>query len=70
MEGYTMKYIENTTLNCKIYTSQRKELNRIKSEIELDYNMKIPLSELVRRALEVGIPAVNKDRTFVIELIG
>jgi len=65
-----MKYIENTTLNCKIYTSQRKELNRIKSEIELDYNMKIPLSELVRRALEVGIPAVNKDRTFVIELIG
>jgi hypothetical protein len=65
-----MKYIECTTLNCKIYISQRKELNRIKSEIESDYNMKIPLSELVRRALEVGIPAVNKDRTFVIELIG
>lgn len=65
-----MKYIECTTLNCKIYISQRKELNRIKSEIESDYNMKIPLSELVRRALEVGIPAVNKDRTFAIELIG
>ena len=59
-----------TTLNCKIYTSQREELNRIKLEIESDYNMKIPLSELVRRALEVGIPAVSKDRTFALELIG
>ena len=65
-----MRYIECATLNCQIYASQRKELNRIKSEIETDYDMKIPLSELVRRALEVGIPTINKNRNFVIELIG
>ena len=65
-----MKYIECSTLNCQIYASQREELNIIKSEIERDYNIKIPLSELVRRALAVGIPAVNKDRTFALELIG
>jgi len=65
-----MKYIECTTLNCQIYASQREKLNRIKSEIERDYKIKIPLSELVRRALEVGIPAINKNRNFVIELIG
>ena len=65
-----MRYIETATLNCQVYASQREELNRIKSEIESDYNIKIPFSELVRRALEVGIPAVDKDRTFAIELIG
>lgn len=65
-----MRYIKCETLNCQIYASQREELNRIKSEIESEYNIKIPLSELVRRALEMGIPAINNDRTFVIELIG
>ncbi|WP_048190705.1 hypothetical protein [Methanobacterium sp. SMA-27] len=65
-----MRYIETTTLNCQVYASQRQELNKIKSEIESDYNIKIPLSELVRRALEFGIPVIDKDRTFAIELIG
>lgn len=65
-----MRYIETKTLNCQIYALQREELDRIKSEIESEYNIKIPLSELVRRALDVGIPAVDADRTFAIELIG
>lgn len=65
-----MRYIETKTLNCQIYAVQRRELDRIKSEIESEYNIKIPLSELVRRALDVGIPAVDSDRSFVIELIG
>lgn len=65
-----MRYIETKTLNCQIYAVQREELDRIKSEIESEYNIKIPLSELVRRALDVGIPAVDSDRSFVIELIG
>ena len=64
-----MRYIECETLNCQIYASQREKLNRIKLEIESEYNIKIPLSELVRRALEVGIPSIDNDRTFVIELI-
>jgi len=65
-----MRYIETKTLNCQIYAVQRRELDRIKSEIESEYNIKIPLSELVRRALDVGIPAVDSDRSFAIELIG
>ena len=46
-----MRYIECATLNCQIYASQREKLNKIKSEIESENNTKIPLSELVRRAL-------------------
>jgi len=65
-----MRYIECTTLNCQIYASQRAELNRIKFEIESEFNIKISLSELVRQALEVGIPVINKDRTFAIDLMG
>jgi hypothetical protein len=65
-----MRYIETKTLNVQIYASQRKKLDVIKSEIEDEYNIKIPLSEVVRQALEVGIPAIDKDRSFAIELIG
>jgi hypothetical protein len=42
-----MRYIECTTLNCQIYASQREELNKIKLEIESEYNMKIPLSSSI-----------------------
>lgn len=65
-----MRYIETKTLNCQIYAVQREELDRIKSEIESEYNIKIPLSELVRRALDVGIPAIEEDHSFALELIG
>ena len=65
-----MRYIETKTLNVQIYASQRKKLDVIKSEIENEYNIKIQLSEVVRQALEVGIPAIDKDRSFAIELIG
>lgn len=65
-----MRYIETKTLNCQIYAVQREELDRIKSEIESEYNIKIPLSELVRRALDVGISAIEEDHSFAIELIG
>jgi hypothetical protein len=37
-----MRYIETKTLNCQIYAVQRRELDRIKSEIESEYNIKIP----------------------------
>jgi CYTH domain-containing protein len=66
-----MRYIVDTsTLNVQIYASQRDHLDRIKREIEDEYNVKIPLSELVRRALEYGIPVVDADHSFAIELIG
>jgi len=45
-------------------------LERLKAQIEQDYDIKIPISELVRRALDVGLPAVAADTSFVIELIG
>lgn len=65
-----MRYIETSTLNCQIYPGQRRELERLKAQIEQDYDIKIPISELVRRALDVGLPAVAADTSFVIELIG
>lgn len=65
-----MRYIETSTLNCQIYPGQRRQLERLKSQIEKDYDIKIPISELVRRALDVGIPAIEEDHSFAIELIG
>ena len=65
-----MRYIETSTLNCQIYPGQRRELERLKAQIEQDYDIKIPISELVRRALDVGIPAIEEDHSFAIELIG
>ena len=70
MEAVSMKYLNTTTLNCQIYTVQRDKLDELKETIEKEYNIKIPLSELVRRALDVGIPAIAEDHTFAIELIG
>ena len=35
-----------------------------------EYNIKIPLSELVREALTHGLPLVMKDKGFILELIG
>ena len=65
-----MRYMNTTTLNCQIYAVQRDKLQDLKNEIENEYNIKIPLSELVRRALDVGIPAIAEDHTFAIELKG
>ena len=65
-----MRYIETSTLNCQIYPGQRRQLERLKAQIESEYNIKIPISELVRRALDVGIPAIEEDHSFAIELIG
>lgn len=65
-----MRYLDTTALNCQIYTSQRKKMDDLKREIEAEYNIKLPLSELVRQALDVGIPAIEKDRSFAIYLVG
>lgn len=64
-----MRYLSTTPLNCQIYSVQRERLEQIKKEVENEYNIKIPLSEIVRRALDVGIPAISADHTFAIELI-
>ncbi len=63
-------HLNTTTLNCQIYAIQREKLDKLKSEIESEYNIKIPLSELVRRALDVGIPAIEEDHSFAVELMG
>lgn len=65
-----MRYLDTTTLNCQIYTAQRQKLDELKKEIEAEYNIKLPLSELVRQALDIGIPAIQKDRSFAIYLMG
>lgn len=60
-----MKYIETEPLHVHIIPKQRQELDRIKKEILQDYNIKIPISELARQVLKVGIPIVDKNRGFL-----
>jgi len=60
-----MKYIITKPLNTHIRTEQKDALKRIQSEIFLEYKIKFPISELVRLALEQGIPKIDEDRLFV-----
>lgn len=64
-----MRYIHTEPLNAYIFTQQKESLIRIQTEIMEKYKIKIPLSELVRQALEQGIPAVDKNRAFIQDLI-
>lgn len=63
-----MIYIKTEPLNAYIFPQQKETLKRIQSEIFEKYKVKIPISELVRQALEHGIPAVDKDQMFFMNL--
>lgn len=65
-----MKYIETVPLTVHLYPKQREALEGLQNEIKKEYNIKIPLSELVREALTHGLPLVMKDKGFILELIG
>lgn len=65
-----MKYIETTPLTVHLYPKQRKALERLQDEIKKEYNLKIPLSAIVREALIHGLPLVLKDKDFILEMIG
>lgn len=65
-----MKYIETVPLTVHLYPRQREALEGLQNEIQKEYNIKMPLSELVREALNHGLPLVMEDRDFILELIG
>jgi hypothetical protein len=65
-----MKYIETVPLTVHLYTKQRGALEKLQNEIQREYNIKIPLSELIRVALNYGLPQVMKDKDFILERIG
>lgn len=65
-----MKYIETVPLMVHIYPKQRKTLEKLQAEIKEEYNIKIPLSELVREALARGLPHLLDNEDFILERIG
>jgi hypothetical protein len=65
-----MKYIETVPLTVHLYPKQRGALEKLQNEIQREYNIKIPLSELIRVALNYGLPQVMKDKDFILERIG
>lgn len=60
-----MKYIITEKLNANVLPEQKDELKRIQSEIFSEYGINFPISELVRLALDQGIPVIDEDRSFV-----
>jgi hypothetical protein len=62
-----MKYIYTKPTTVHITTEQRETLEEIKRDIELEFNIKIPLTEIIRQALEKGIPLIRNDRSFIFE---
>lgn len=65
-----MKYIETVPLMVHIYPKQRKTLEKLQTEIKEEYNIKIPLSELVREALNRGLPHLLDSKDFILDRIG
>ncbi|KAF5032651.1 MAG: hypothetical protein KO318_06060 [Methanobacterium sp.] len=65
-----MKYIETVPLMVHIYPKQRKTLEKLQSDIKEEYNIKIPLSELVREALNQGLPHLLDNKDFILQRIG
>lgn len=65
-----MKYIETVPLMVHIYPKQRKALEKLQTEIKEEYNIKIPLSELVREALIRGLPFLLDNTDFILERMG
>lgn len=65
-----MKYIETVPLTVHLYPKQRGALEKLQNEIQREYNIKIPLSELIRVALNYGLPQVMEDKDFILERIG
>jgi hypothetical protein len=65
-----VKYIETVPLMVHIYPKQRKTLEKLQSDIKEEYNIKIPLSELVREALNQGLPHLLDNKDFILQRIG
>lgn len=65
-----MRYIETVPLTVHLYPKQRGALEKLQNEIQREYNVKIPLSELIRVALNYGLPQVMGDKDFILERIG
>lgn len=65
-----MKYIETVPLTVHLYPRQRGALEKLQNEIQREYKIKIPLSELIRVALNYGLPQVMEDKDFILERIG
>lgn len=64
-----MKYIETVPLTVHLYPRQRGALEKLQNEIQREYKIKIPLSELIRVALNYGLPQVMEDKDFILERI-
>lgn len=60
-----MKYIYTKPTTVHITTEQRTKLEEIKKNVEREFDIKIPLTEIIRQALEKGIPLIKDDRSFI-----
>lgn len=65
-----VKYIDTVPLMVHIYPKQRKTLEKLQTEIKEEYNIKIPLSELVREALIRVLPLLLDNTDFILERMG
>lgn len=64
-----MKYLNTVPLTVHIYIKQREALEKLQYEIKREYNIKIPLTELIRESLERGLPLLIDDKKFIMERI-
>lgn len=65
-----MKYIETVPLTVHLYPKQREIIEKLQYEIKKEYQVKLPLTELVRIGLERGLPLLLEDTNFILERIG
>lgn len=62
-----MYYIDTEPLTVHIFKYQREELTNLQKSILIDYEIRIPLSELVRQALKVGLPSICGEKQSILK---
>lgn len=64
-----MHYIDTKPLTMHLLRNQRVQLTKLQKNMQKKYKIKIPLSELVRQALEIGLPVITENEDKIINLI-
>ncbi|MGB9937307.1 MAG: hypothetical protein ACPK7O_06265 [Methanobacterium sp.] len=63
-----MQYIDTKPLTMHLLTNQREELTNLQKDMLNIYKVKIPISELVRQALKVGLPIIRENKEEILKL--
>jgi hypothetical protein len=60
-----MKYIDTKPITAHLLVEQLEMLQELQREIEIEFDMKISLTELIRKALNEGLPRIKRNKALI-----